>query len=278
MNTLFVSDLDGTLLRMDQTVSPYTLNTINHLMTQGVHFTYATARSFVSASKVTQGLQLTLPVIVYNGAIIVDPTNGQVLESYLLSKTALMPVLMAIKQLQLRLLVYAMVEGRERVSWIMGEENVSIQAYLDNRQEDPRLRPVHTYEELFAGDLFYLTVLGSRVDMEAVRPAFTKSAYLHTHLVEDTYRLGEYWLEGYRHDATKAEAVAKVRRLAGAERLVCFGDNINDIPMFDVSDACYAVANAKPELKAMATQVIGSHEADGVAEWLAAWWAKKYGA
>ena len=44
-NTLYVTDLDGTLLRSDATLSPYTVSTINRLTEQGLAFTYATARS-----------------------------------------------------------------------------------------------------------------------------------------------------------------------------------------------------------------------------------------
>jgi hypothetical protein len=54
----------------------------------------------------------------------------------------------------------------------------------------------------------------------------------------------------------------------GFERIVSFGDNLNDIPLFRASDECYAVANAKAELKEIATSVIESNVNDGVAKWL----------
>ena len=50
--------------------------------------------------------------------------------------------------------------------------------------------------------------------------------------------------------------------------MVSFGDAINDIPMFQVSDECYAVSNAVDELKKIATGIIESNEEDGVARWL----------
>jgi len=50
--------------------------------------------------------------------------------------------------------------------------------------------------------------------------------------------------------------------------VISFGDAVNDIPMFEISDECYAVQNAVDELKAIATGVIGSNEEDGVARWL----------
>lgn len=47
-----------------------------------------------------------------------------------------------------------------------------------------------------------------------------------------------------------------------------FGDAVNDISMFEAADECYAMENAVPELKAIATGVIGSNNEDGVARWL----------
>ena len=52
MKTLYISDLDGTLLRSSETTSDYTNKTINRLTEQGMIFSYATARSFVTAKKV----------------------------------------------------------------------------------------------------------------------------------------------------------------------------------------------------------------------------------
>lgn len=45
MTTLYVSDLDGTLLRSNQKTSAYTNRTINELVEKGMLFSYATARS-----------------------------------------------------------------------------------------------------------------------------------------------------------------------------------------------------------------------------------------
>ena len=48
--TLYVSDLDGTLLRSDETLSEYTCNVINNLTEKGMVFSYATARSLITAT------------------------------------------------------------------------------------------------------------------------------------------------------------------------------------------------------------------------------------
>ena len=60
--------------------------------------------------------------------------------------------------------------------------------------------------------------------------------------------------------------------MLGCDKVVSFGDGKNDISMFDVSDECYAVENADPELKRRATAVIESNDNDGVARWLLEHW------
>ena len=57
-NTLYVSDLDGTLLRSNEITSEYTNSVINNLTDKGMIFSYATARSFITAKKVTEGVIL----------------------------------------------------------------------------------------------------------------------------------------------------------------------------------------------------------------------------
>ena len=75
-DTLYISDLDGTLMRGNETLSEYTVRTINELVEQGLPFTYATARSIQSARPIADGLRLKLPVVTRNGAVLADNTTG----------------------------------------------------------------------------------------------------------------------------------------------------------------------------------------------------------
>ena len=54
----------------------------------------------------------------------------------------------------------------------------------------------------------------------------------------------------------------------GFEKVVAFGDNLNDLPMFEAADVRIAVGNAREELKAAADAVIGTNAEDGAARWL----------
>jgi hydroxymethylpyrimidine pyrophosphatase-like HAD family hydrolase len=55
----------------------------------------------------------------------------------------------------------------------------------------------------------------------------------------------------------------------GVERVVVFGDNLNDLSMFEVADLAVAVDNALPEVKAAADVVIGANTTDAVARFIA---------
>ena len=63
--------------------------------------------------------------------------------------------------------------------------------------------------------------------------------------------------------------IDKAFREYGKNRVFLLGDNLNDIPMFELANEAYATANAAEEIKKIATDVIGSCEDNGVAEFLA---------
>ena len=73
--TLFVSDLDGTLLSSEQTLSDFTTKTVNALTEKGMIFSYATARSYATAAPLTRAITSNIPVIVFNGTFIEESTG-----------------------------------------------------------------------------------------------------------------------------------------------------------------------------------------------------------
>jgi hypothetical protein len=82
-------------------------------------------------------------------------------------------------------------------------------------------------------------------------------------------RKGLYLLEIFTTGVTKANAIRQVKEQIGAERVVVFGDNLNDLSMFEVADLAVAVDNALPQVKERADIVIGANTADAVAHFIA---------
>ena len=77
---LYISDLDGTLLLPDGTFPKESKQRLNHLIEEGMNFTIATARNYDSAHPILKGLNLKLPVILFNGVYLADFHNGKILE------------------------------------------------------------------------------------------------------------------------------------------------------------------------------------------------------
>ncbi|MDE5937529.1 MAG: HAD family hydrolase [Lachnospiraceae bacterium] len=267
MRTLYVTDLDGTLLNSNDQISQYSIETINGLVAKGMQFTYATARSLVSASVVAKGLSTTIPVIAYNGALIINPDTGGVISSLSFTEEEASYVSGVLRENGANPLVYAYVEGVERVSYVAGRENEGIRRYLDVRKGDRRFRPLEDETCLYQGDIFYFTCIADREELQGLYEIFSEDERYRCTLQQELYR-PEYFLEIMPKKASKAEAIKSLKEIWHCDRVVSFGDAVNDIPMFEISDECYAVANAVPELKACATGVIASNDEDGVAKWL----------
>ncbi len=269
MKTLYVTDLDGTLLNTKDTINPYSIEVINSLVEEGMLFTYATARSLSSASVVAKGLSTKIPVIVYNGATIINPDTKEVLASVDFTMEETSKVREVLNDHSISPLVYSFVEGVEKVSWVTSRENEGKQRYINLRKGDKRLRPLEDGGDLYAGAVFYFTCIGEKEELQPIYNILSKDDRYTCTLQQELYRT-EYWCEIMPKKATKAEAIGKLKELWKCDRVISFGDAINDIPMFQISDECYAVSGAVEGLKELATGIIGSNDEDGVAKWLKA--------
>ncbi len=260
--TLYVCDLDGTLLKNDQTLSPFTINTVNLLIKKGMLFSYATARSYATSSIVTRGLSESIPLIVYNGTFILENGVGKALYSNLFPKEDASFILDTLLDGGIFPIVYSFLDGKERFSYLPHE---STKDFLDTRRGDGRDRPCTLQSELFCGEIFHFSCIDTQ---EKLFPLYQKlkDKFYCVYYVEKYG--GKQWLEVQPREATKANAVLKLKEILDCDRVVCFGDGKNDLPMFEIADECYAVCNADEELKKAATGIIGSNEDDGVAKWL----------
>ena len=264
MATLYLSDLDGTLLQPDQTVSRFTIDTIGALVGQGMRFSYATARSVVTAGQVTKGLAVELPVIVHNGAFLRWPGTGEILSGHYLGEEG-RQVVTELTDRGVYPLVYSMNHGAERFRYLPERMSEGMRRFLGTREGDPRATPVRSPEALLEGDIYYITCVEERKVLDRYHEAYRDR--LRCILYREIYS-GDMFLELMPKTASKAAAALELKDRLGCDRLVVFGDGRNDLDLFRVADEAYAVANADEEVKAAATAVIGSNREDGVARWL----------
>lgn len=266
--TLYVSDLDGTLLNRQDRLPDFTVSALNRLLGEGMLFTFATARSWHSAHLVTEGLMPGLPWIVHNGAFMSDGLTGRRSHEVFFSPQEAEHILSAAQELDLWPLVYAIIDGREQVLYRSDRlSHPGLRHYAVSRQGDPRLCPVDTAQALHAQNIYYFTFIDDKAPLSPLWDRVGSLPWLNSTFQRELYR-EEYWLELTPGQATKAHAALRLKAELGCDKLVAFGDAMNDLPLFRAADECYAVENAMPEVKAAATGIIGGCEASGVAKFL----------
>lgn len=265
MKTLYISDLDGTLLRGDGSLSKFTASAVNSLIREGMIFSYATARSYVSAKRVTEGLSEEIPVIIFNGTFVLDGSSGEMLSANFFTRDETEEIVKTLTYGEVWPFVHYMDEKTERFTYIEDKLSRGASAFVEERRDDPRRLTSLDADGLKAENAFHFTCIDEKEKLapvyEKLREQFECIFYL------DSYSR-EYWLEVQPKNATKAHAIIALRDSLGCDKVVCFGDGVNDLSMFSAADECYAVANACAELKKISTNVIQSNDEDGVAKWL----------
>lgn len=264
MKTLYVSDLDGTLLTPDCGISQFTADTINRLVNGGMMFSFATARSRNTALKVTSGIDCRLPMIVYNGVFTVDYKSGEILlcDFFCGGEKEILPALL---DAEISPIVYSFDGKKERFTYLPETLSKGAAEFVATRNGDSRKTPAKNESDLWQGDIFYFTCIDSA---EKLRPLYEKFKDKYRCLYQRDIYTGRQWLEIMPKGATKANAALKLKEALGCDKLVAFGDSENDIELFAEADECYAVSNAVEKLKDMSTAVIGSNSEDGVARFL----------
>lgn len=262
---LYVSDLDGTLLRSDEKISTFSCNVINELVDKGMIFSYATARSGVTSSKVTKGLNAKIPIIVYNGAFILDNVTKERIVTNLFTKIESREIYQLLDSKDISPIVYSLIDDKEKFSYNINTINNVTKDFVDSRKNDIRDNPVSDSLKLSEGDIFYFTCIGSE---EKLLPIYKKLNNRYYCVYQKDIYTNEQWLEIMPLKATKANAILQLKKLYNCDKIISFGDGINDIPMFKISDQCYAVNNAVDELKYIATSLVYNNNNDGVAKWL----------
>lgn len=267
--TLYVSDLDGTLLHSNERMSERSCNIINSLVDKGMIFSYATARSVHTASKATSGLIAKIPLIVYNGAFIVDNLTKERICTNTFTDIQAEEIYCILTDNGIEPIVYSLINGIEKFSYFTDKINGAVKAFINTRENshthDFRNNPLSDNDDILKGEKYYFTCID---DEEKLYPVYMKLRESYTCVYHKDIYSGDRWLEIMPIKSTKANAILQLKELYNCDRVVSFGDGSNDIPMFKISDECYAVANAADELKKLATGIISSNNDDGVARWL----------
>ncbi len=273
MTTLYISDLDGTLLRSDATLSDYSRKTLNTLLERGVQFTVASARSVVPMQSILAGLQLRLPVIELNGAFITDLYTGQHYVVNAMQPDIVQSILQQTRNFDFDPFISTFDGTADRL-YYQHIPNDGMAWYLQNREraKDPRLAYSDDLRQTFREQVVWFTIIGEGAKLADLAQTFRDSfgETIRIMIYEDQYSPGWHWLTIHDRRADKALAIRTLVEMNGikTDEVVTFGDQVNDVNMLKGADRGIAVANAIPEVKFHANQVIGSNQEDSVVKFI----------
>ncbi|BCJ96788.1 Cof-type HAD-IIB family hydrolase [Anaerocolumna cellulosilytica] len=270
MKTLYISDLDGTLLNEAAQLSPYTIETLNEQIQRGMDFSIATARSLASVKTILAPLNLNLPIVLMNGAAIYDMDAGSYKKVEYLSPSGLNHILNVIHELDLSGFLYE-INNSELTTYYQNLETKALKDFYNERvhKYNKYFVQIPNFAQLDREHLMYFTLLDTKEKLEPAYKKLKEHGDLAVAFYRDIYPEEELWyLEIFSTKATKYNAVAYLRNQLQYDVIIGFGDNLNDLPFFKACDKALAVENARVEVKTAAHEIIGHHKEDGVAKWI----------
>ena len=268
MKTLYLSDLDGTFLRSDGSISDFAKRELNRMTRAGLWFTVATARTYATVVPMFRGISLPCPLVLMNGVCIYDGSRQTTLRHHALPKDVGRQCEAIFARYGKNPMLYFEADSRIRVEYkfLVNDPQRAYVAQRDNFFNKGFTRG-ERYSFDSGDDLIYVVTLDRREEIEDLCRDVRTLPGTDWNFYADTYT-GCYFLEGMPKGVSKASGALEVKQMLGADRIVAFGDNVNDIPLFAAADEAYAVSNACDELKAAATGVIGSNDDDAVVRFL----------
>ncbi len=268
MRTLFISDLDGTLLSNDALPSNFTVRTVNSLIERGLNFSVATSRSMHDANKILPHFNFKTPVITMNGTFITDIENGRkTLHHSSIDKSLLSEIIEILTKNNCPPNVYTFSDEGLSIEYIKMSNPMQDEFFKEREFSYNSFKKVDKYD--LSGDVVFLSIIACESEVKpAAEEIAKKFPSVHCACYKDTYNKDGWFIEVSAKTANKADALKKLKEIGGFDRVVAFGDNLNDIPLFSVADLKIAVKNAREELKQIADLVIEKNTEDAVAKYL----------
>lgn len=255
---LVVSDIDGTLIRHDKTLTERSIAAVRKLRDAGIRFTLMSSRPPKGLLALIQQLDVDEPVGAFNGGVVMKPDAEQTV----LFATFLDP------------------EVSRQLIRVIASFDIDVWLYTDKEWFVPERHGWHVDHEVnavkfepFATKNFdaHVAKVGKIV---AVSPDNDKMSRCEVEVRKQfegkisATRSQTYYLDITDPNANKGDALIKLSHLLNlrTSQIATIGDAQTDVLMFQQSGLSIAMGNGAPEIQAAATFVTASNEEEGFAE------------
>ena len=267
---LLALDIDGTMLNSSSYLTARTKEAIKSLKSKGYQVTLVSGRRPMLMLDYARELEITAPIVSFNGALIYSAEEMQILERtaiplYLVSE---LMVSWSNEDIGMRISTGALLGVQNYcVGKLSVKSNNLLPAQMANPDDDLRIDSSLAIDfdpmRLMVGGSFELTSRAKELAEEAI--SVGNLTVFHTQDYD-----GTWYFEILPSGVTKAKGLDTVCKLLGIsmQETIAIGDQKNDIEMIKASGLGIAMGNAVAELKDVADAVIGHHDEDGLAAYL----------
>jgi Cof subfamily protein (haloacid dehalogenase superfamily) len=253
---LVVSDVDGTLLTKDKTLTDGARRAVQKLHEAGIGFTITSSRPTIGMRFLIEPLQITLPLGAFNGSCIVDPQLKPI-EQHLIPAPAAQRALDVLNEFGADIWLFT------SELWLTRNGNGE---YVPHEKRAIRADPtIVTDFAPYLGSA--CKIVGASADAAMLqRCELAMQQALGTQAT--AVRSQSYYLDVTPPGCNKGTFVqATAQRLGiSLEAVATIGDMQNDLPMFRESGISIAMGNATDDVKRVATHVTASNEDEGFAK------------
>jgi Cof subfamily protein (haloacid dehalogenase superfamily) len=253
---LVVSDVDGTLLTKDKTLTDGARDAVQRLHDAGIGFTITSSRPTIGMRFLIEPLAITLPVGAFNGSCIVDP-QLKVIEQHLIPASAAQQSLDVLNEFGVDIWLFT--------------SNLWLTRHGEGEYVPHEKRAIRADPTLVGDFTPYLSaackIVGSSADaalLQRCEAAMQRALGAEANAV----RSQSYYLDVTPPGCDKGTFVQAIAKRLGisTDAVATVGDMQNDLAMFKKSGVSIAMGNAADEVKSLATHVTASNEDEGFAK------------
>ena len=259
--SLIATDIDGTLIRSDRTLSRRTADVLDRINTAGTPVVLVTGRPVRWLAQLYDQLHEPLPAVCANGAVVYDPDTDEVLRATPLDTDLLLDVAKRLRDAVPDVILAVEIEDgrgfRHEDRWPRLEDDL-----------DHAVKVIATPDELTSVPAVKLLARAA-AHQNSDDFAALVSASLGD-IAEATHSSWSGLVEISAAGVTKAAGLAWLCSREGidAAQVLAFGDMPNDVPLLSWAGRAVAVGNAHPAVRAVADDVTSTNDEDGVAVYL----------
>ena len=264
MKKIIISDMDGTLLKTDKSISKNTINTVNDMRRQDIDFTIATGRIYPVVLDTVDEMNITKPLILCNGAIIQDPITQEIYYSKTLDNSIAVEILKKIEKTNCYFYYYTD-DSINAKSLKYTTAHYNEQNKKSKQEKKIKINILEEVIEKAKNDIIYkIVALDDNKDkLEDIKEKLKEFKDYIT--IVSSYHNN---IEIVANGVDKGSGVKFFAQKFGYDikNIMCIGDEENDESMLKVAGFSVAMGNANNNMKKIADFITDTNDNDGISK------------